>query len=100
MQAGRIIKHLRISEGVQQDALANDLGVTRAYLSQIENGREPSLAFLRSAAKRFRAPLALFLVDGEGDDPELNQELRTLVEKLLSARVTLWSGQKGQDEPA
>lgn len=98
MQAGRIIRLIRDADGIPQEQLASDLKVTRAYLSQVENGREPSLAFLREAAKRLNVPLPLLVAGEDEGDPELVAEIRKLVESLLAARITLWSGSGGRGQ--
>ena len=92
MNAGLIIKLLRTANGRSQDELAKRLCVTRSYLSEIENGREPSLAFLRAAASEFEMPVSLLLV-GE-DESEIMKELRRLLGEMLSTRVTLWTQPK------
>ena len=97
MHAGRIIKLLRTAENIRQDVLADDLGVSRAYLSQVENGREPGLAFLKTVSKRLAVPLPLLVVDEECVDPELSEELKLLVQKLLASKITLWSSNLEKD---
>lgn len=90
MNAGKLIKMLRVAEGIQQDELARDLEVTRPYLSQIETGKkDPSLSFLKNVSNRFEIPLPL-LVLGE-DDGDLMPELRELLSNLLATKINLWS---------
>ena len=74
-----------------QEELARKLGVTRAYLSQVENGREPSLAFLRAVAREFEMPVSLLLVEEGESDSEITKNLRQLLAQLLSTKVTLWT---------
>ena len=74
-----------------QEELAGKLGVTRAYLSQVENGREPSLAFLRAVAREFEMPVSLLLVEEGESDSEITKNLRQLLAQLLSTKVTLWT---------
>lgn len=74
-----------------QKELAGKLGVTRAYLSQVENGREPSLAFLRAVAREFEMPVSLLLVEEGESDSEIMKNLRQLLAQLLSTKVTLWT---------
>jgi transcriptional regulator with XRE-family HTH domain len=95
MKAGSIIKLLRTVNGISQDELAGQLGVTRGYLSQVENGREPSLAFLRDVSREFEIPVALLLVEEGEQDSEILKELRRLLAELLTARVTLWTQPQG-----
>jgi HTH-type transcriptional regulator / antitoxin HipB len=37
---GRFVRRVRRHRGITQDALAADLGITRQYLSELENGAE------------------------------------------------------------
>lgn len=97
MEAGRIIKLLRVAEQVPQEQLAEDLGVTRAYLSQVENGREPSLAFLKNVSERFSVPLPLLVISDHDANCEITSALRSLVEKLLLAKINLWSTSIAKD---
>lgn len=91
MKAGFVIKLLRITSDTPQSVAADKLGVTRSYLSQVENGhREPSLAFLRQASRQFEIPVSLLLVE-EGDDSKVMKELREMLTELLSTKMTLWS---------
>lgn len=49
----KILKELRISQGLTQELLAEDLGLTRYMVSYYEGGREPPLDVLVAYAKRF-----------------------------------------------
>ena len=91
MKTGSIIKLLRMANGMSQDELAGRLDVTRSYLSQVENGREPSLAFLRAVSREFEMPVALLLIEEDEKDSETIRELRRLLTQLLSTKVTLWT---------
>jgi transcriptional regulator with XRE-family HTH domain len=88
MNSGTIIKLLRTAEDTSQLALAERLGVSRAYLSQVENNRkQPSLLFLKEVSKTFGVPLAL-LVTGENDlDSEVYNELRKILSGILTAKL-------------
>jgi transcriptional regulator with XRE-family HTH domain len=80
---------------MSQAELASELGVTRAYLSQVEGGKkQASLDFLRKVADRFRVPLSLLLAwDGEqGIDSEIQAKLQRLFAELLSARIAISHG--------
>ncbi|GMW00430.1 MAG: hypothetical protein AMXMBFR84_15670 [Candidatus Hydrogenedentota bacterium] len=90
MDTGLIIKKIRVSESLTQDELATELDVTRAYLSQVENGRKHcSLDLLRKVAQRFDIPIALLLAweDDASVDAELNGRLQRLFMEILSARI-------------
>jgi transcriptional regulator with XRE-family HTH domain len=86
--AGIIIKLLRITEGLSQTVLANKLGISRAYLSQVEKGRkQPGLNFLKEASRFFNIPIALLLLDENGDDPKVFGELRKILNDVLTVRI-------------
>ncbi len=88
MNSGTIIKLLRTAEDTSQLTLAERLGVSRAYLSQVENNRkQPGLLFLKEVSKTFDVPLAL-LLSGENDlDSEVYNELRKILGDILTAKL-------------
>jgi transcriptional regulator with XRE-family HTH domain len=62
MNIGTAIKKLRRRECLLQEELANRIGITQTYLSQIENGhRKPSLDVLELMGKSLNLPLPLML---------------------------------------
>lgn len=90
MVAGSIIRLLRIADGKSQTDFAQELRVTRTYLSQVENDRkQPSLAFLRVASERLRVPLVLLVAEGNLDTETAGilDELRKILANILAARV-------------
>jgi transcriptional regulator with XRE-family HTH domain len=88
MNPGSIIRLLRTVEEVSQKELAERLGVSRTYLSQIEgNRRQPSLRLLKEMAKELEVPLPLLIPEEGGADPEIFSELRRILSALLSARI-------------
>jgi len=90
MASGTIIRLIRTSDGVSQTALADKLGVTRTYLSQIENGKkQPGLSFLKEASRVLHIPIALLLVDESEPNSEIFKELRRILADLLASRVQL-----------
>ena len=52
---GKRLRELRAAKGVTQKEMANDLGLSAAYLSQLEHGRRgrPSPGFVRQASAYF-----------------------------------------------
>jgi DNA-binding XRE family transcriptional regulator len=61
----RIIKLMRVNSNLNQGELAEILGVTKTYISLLENGRkEPSLSLVKCFSKHFKIPLWLLLWDG------------------------------------
>lgn len=91
MNTGLIIKRLRESEGLSQAKLAASLGITRVYLSQLENGKKQgSLDILRDIAARFDLPLSLLLAWEEPDGSnKVYRELRLLFSQLLEAKIKI-----------
>jgi transcriptional regulator with XRE-family HTH domain len=89
MNTGKIIKLIRVADGLGQGELAQKLNISRTYLCQIENGRkQPSLSFLKHFSQRFSIPLPL-LVLGEQIQDENNEifhELREIFVKILTLR--------------
>jgi transcriptional regulator with XRE-family HTH domain len=93
MNPGWIIKMLRTADGLSQTVLAERIGVTRVYLSSVENNRKkPGLPFLRAASRELNVPLVLLLSDDEKLDSQMLDELRNIMADLLLAR--LGSGDK------
>lgn len=64
---GRAIAGARRRRGVTQERLAQDLGIERSYLSQLENGEE-TLALQRSlrALRRLGAEVSITLPTSDG----------------------------------
>jgi len=92
MTTGLVIKLLRTTEKLSQTDLANRLGITRAYLSQIENDKKQAgLPLLKDISRELRIPLALLVLDK--DQGGLFSELREILEALLSARLALRRGE-------
>jgi transcriptional regulator with XRE-family HTH domain len=96
MFAGQIIKLIRTADGLQQGQIAQSLDISRAYLSQIENGRkEPSLSFLKRCSKILRVPLPLLLLSEQTpNDDNVLAELREILAGILMARATQLSDGK------
>ncbi len=69
IRPGKAIKLLRVAADLSQKDAAEQWGVSRSYLSQVENGhRDPGLSFLRAVAKGLDVPLWL-LLGAEGTEP-------------------------------
>ncbi len=89
MNTGLIIRRLRESESLSQAELAASLGITRVYLSQLENGKKQgSLDVLREIAGRFDVPLSLLLAWNESnDESKVYRDLKILFSQLLEAKI-------------
>jgi transcriptional regulator with XRE-family HTH domain len=70
MQLGRKIRDLRLRRGLTVQKLAEASGLSKGFISQVENDRtSPSLATLRDLATALRTSVAYLVVD---DDPTLH----------------------------
>jgi transcriptional regulator with XRE-family HTH domain len=60
------LKLMRAYHDVSQSDLANDLGISRSYLSEVESGRkQPSLDLLKLYSTRFEVPLSAIMLFSE-----------------------------------
>jgi transcriptional regulator with XRE-family HTH domain len=97
MKTGSIIKVLRTLEGMRQGLLAQRLGVSRSYLSQLENNKkEPSLSLLKVVSREFKMPIALLIHEEDDENDEVAGRLRGLFHEILSARMG--ASRKGREE--
>lgn len=90
MKTGNIIRTLRTVQKMSQGTLADKLNVTRAYLSQVENGhRQPSLALLKQVATNLGVPLILLVAAEEEGIPtrEIRVQLQEIFYSLLSVSM-------------
>jgi len=70
MQLGRKIRDLRLRRGLTVQKLADASGLSKGFISQVENDRtSPSLATLRDLATALRTSVAYLVVE---DDPTLH----------------------------
>lgn len=69
-EIGSRIKIHRLSSHLTLRQLAEKVGCTDAYLSQIENGRvSPSIASLKKIADALQAKITDFFVESQSEDP-------------------------------
>ena len=88
MNSGKIIRLLRTAEGIPQVNLAERVGVSRAYLSQVENNRkQPGLSFLKEVSKTFNVPLVLLLSNEDDLDSKVYDELKKILSNVLVAKL-------------
>ena len=67
---GRMLNEWRTQKGLTLQQLADEVGVSAAFISQVENGKaSPSIANLRSLAKALGRRVVDFFVDELIDDP-------------------------------
>jgi len=70
MQLGRKIRDLRLRRGLTVQKLADATGLSKGFISQVENDRtSPSLSTLRDLAAALRTSMAYLVVE---DDPTLH----------------------------
>jgi len=70
MQLGRKIRNLRLRRGLTVQKLADAAGLSKGFISQVENDRtSPSLATLRGLATALRTSMAYLVFE---DDPTLH----------------------------
>ncbi len=87
MTIGRTIKHLRTAADQSQGQLARALDVTSSYLSLVEHDkREPSLSFLKQAAKHFEVPVGLFRFQEE-QSRRLNSPHREAFDEIYNTLI-------------
>jgi len=99
MGVGSTIKLLRTADGVSQRDLAGRLGVTRAYLSQIENERrEAGLPLLKVAARELNIPLFVLFAPADGATDSYADDIRRILSGLLAAKLTLSRGRGNATE--
>lgn len=90
MKSGKIIQLLRTAEGISQFELAGRLGISRAYLSQVENNhKQPSILFLKKVSENFKVPLILLIKNEDDIDYGLNDELKKILSDVLSAKISI-----------
>ena len=72
-QIGKAVIKLRRLRGLSQEALANEAGIDRRYMSDVENGkRNISLDVLNRLASFFGTTLGAFLDEAESSNKEFN----------------------------
>lgn len=70
LDIGRRIRTQRKADGLTLKQLAEKVGCTDAYLSQIENGRvSPSISSLKKIADALKTHITDFFVEKETDEP-------------------------------
>jgi len=90
MSTGFIIKQLRLAEGVTQGFLAEKLGISRVYLSQVERGRlQPGLNLLKSVSQECKIPLPLLFAYDQDCQSPIFESLQGILTDLLLAKREL-----------
>lgn len=81
MDFGTTLKRLRKIYGYTAEDFGTEIGVSRSYLSEIENNKKtPNITFLEKAAKALEIKPSTFLLLAESDD-QIKE--RSLTERLI-----------------
>lgn len=93
----RALKTLRQYHRLTQSDLAEQLGISRSYLNEIERGRkEPSLEILSKYAERFDIPLSsLMLFAEQSQSPKLDRARLYVADKVL--KMLEWIAEDDHD---
>lgn len=87
LKFSKIIKLVRNGRNISQQDLANALGVTKSYISYIENDKKtPGIKFLQSFSVFFDIPLPLLLWDGFEIKPgsgAIDKEVKKQIDDLM-----------------
>ena len=90
MNIGSAIKELRLTRCLNQGEFATRIGITQAYLSQIERGhKKPSMEVLEYMAKDLNLPLPImfwFGVENE-DIEETKKEAFEMLKPSIDAMI-------------
>jgi len=79
----KILKHIRIFNHTTQLELAENLGMSRSYISEIESGKKtPSLEVLEKYSVAFKIPLSAIILFAENYDEKVG------LENIMKKRLT------------
>ncbi len=93
----RALRVTREFHKMTQATLANRLGISGSYLSEIENGKKrPSLDILEGYAKVFGVPASTFLIFEERSNPAADDKMAAKANKLL--KFLDWVMDQGNDD--
>jgi transcriptional regulator with XRE-family HTH domain len=92
MDIGTRIRALRQNEHLTLKQLAERVGCTDAYLSQLENGRvSPSIASLKKIADALQTKISDFFIEVQDDDPVVLTEDQRITLSLDRWNATIQS---------
>ena len=90
LSLGDALRQCRRARGVTLDGLSCTTGLSKGFLSQLENGRrEASLATLETVAQALSIPVAVLVVlaAGPADAPPLDAARLTRLQKRLESLI-------------
>jgi len=75
------LRLVRVFHDLNQSALADRLGISKSYLSELEAGKkQPTLELLQKYADAFNMPLSSLLFFAENvDNPTRSEKVRTAI---------------------
>lgn len=75
------LRLVRVFHDMNQSALAERLGISKSYLSELESGKKsPTLELLQKYAETFNMPLSSLLFFAENvDNPSRSDKVRTAI---------------------
>ncbi|KGD46475.1 MULTISPECIES: helix-turn-helix domain-containing protein [Burkholderia] len=95
---GRALKVMRQFHNQSQTAMANTLGISSSYLSEIESGKkEPTLDLLNRYAINFNVPMSSIMAFSETlDGSQSVGKVRSFVAKKM-VRILEWIYENGDN---
>lgn len=85
---GTTLKKLRYIYGYTAVDLSKELGISKSHLSEIENGKEPSLEVLKRYSEIMGIKLSsLILLSEQYDNAEANNKSDEFTKKLMNRLI-------------
>lgn len=80
LKMGEKIRNIRKTQGLSLSVLADKIGKTSSYLSQVERGlAEPSITALREISKALKVPIFYFLIEDQKHNAVVRKEDRKVL---------------------
>jgi transcriptional regulator with XRE-family HTH domain len=84
---GRVIQRTRVEKGISQDCLSKHIGVTRTFLSLVENGRKfPSYDTLGKIASVLHEDVSSILIKANMNIYDEDFQLISLLSELIESQ--------------
>ena len=99
MMINRVLKLYRQYQRLTQTELADRLGISKSFLSELESGKKtPTLDLIERYASEFRIPASTFLIFSERLSGAPAAETKARVDKLL--KFLEWAASDEEDDRA